>query len=71
MGLTVASAELLWQDVTSLISKVSVDGDYLCFSVGTFNPGNALIAVKDGNGNILWSWHIWATEDDLSGTTVV
>lgn len=71
MGLTASSAELLWQDVTSLISEVSVDGDYLNFNVGTFNPGNALIAVKDGSGNILWSWHIWATENDLSGTTVI
>lgn len=31
--------------------------------------GNALVAVKDASGNILWSWHIWSTryrigEDD-------
>lgn len=71
MGLTAASAELLWQDMRGLISAVSVDGDYLKFTVGTFNPGNAVIAVKDGSGTILWSWHIWATEDDLSNTTVV
>lgn len=71
MGLTTVSAELLWQDVTGLISAVSVDGDYLTFTIGTFNPGNAVIAVKDGSGTILWSWHVWATEDDLSNTTVV
>ncbi len=71
MNLTAASAELLWQDVAGLISEVGVDGDYLTFTVGTFNPGNALIAVKDGSGTILWSWHIWATDDDLSNTTVV
>ena len=71
MGLTAVSAELLWQDVTNLITAVSVSGDYLKFTVGTFNPGNAVIAVKDGSGTILWSWHIWTTEDDLSNTTVV
>lgn len=71
MGLTAASAELLWQDANGLISKVSIDGDYLKFTVGTFTGGNALIAVKDGSGTILWSWHIWATDDDLSNTTVV
>ena len=29
-----------------------------------FHPGNALVAAKDGSGNIIWSWHIWipATE---------
>ncbi len=71
MGLTAASAELLWQDVTGLISAVSVDGDYLKFTVGTFAGGNALIAVKDGSGNILWSWHIWATTETLASTTAV
>ena len=71
MGLTAASAELLWQDASGLISAVSVGGDYLKFTVGTFTSGNAVIAVKDGGGTILWSWHIWATEDDLSNTTVV
>lgn len=71
MGLTAASAELLWQDRTSLITAVSVDGDYLRFTVGTFGGGNALIAVKDGSGNILWSWHLWATTDNLSTTTAI
>ena len=71
MNLTVASAELLWQDARGLISAVGITGDYLTFAVGTFTRGNALIAVKDGSGTILWSWHIWATEDDLSNTTVV
>ena len=71
MGLTASSAELLWQDAAGLISAVGVDGDYLTFTVGTFTGGNAIIAVKDGSGTILWSWHIWATDDDLSNTTIV
>ncbi len=70
MGLTATSAELLWQDRSGLITSVSVNGDYLEFTVGSFGGGNALIAVKNGS-TILWSWHIWATEDDLSNTTVV
>lgn len=71
MGLTAASAELLWQDRAGLITSVSVNGDYLEFTVGSFGGGNALIAVKNGSGTILWSWHIWATSDTLSNTTVV
>ena len=71
MGLTVTAAELLWQDRAGLITSVSINGDYLEFTVGSFGGGNALIAVKNGSGTILWSWHIWATEDDLSNTTIV
>ena len=71
MGLTAASATLLWQDVSDLISAVSVEGDYLKFTVKTFNPGNAVIAVKDGSGTILWSWHIWATDETLTSTTAI
>lgn len=70
MGITVDGAELLWQDTQSLVTAVSIDGDYLKFTVGSFNEGNAVIAVKSG-ATVVWSWHIWATEDDLSGTTVV
>ena len=71
MNLTAESAELVWQNVNGLISSVSINGDYLIFKVRTFTPGNALIAVKDETDAIMWSWHIWATEDDLSNTTVV
>ena len=28
----------------------------------TFREGNALIAARDASGNILWSWHIWLTD---------
>jgi hypothetical protein len=27
--------------------------------------GSALICAKDINGNIIWSWHIWVTPDDV------
>lgn len=71
MGITISSAELIGQDISGLITSVSVSGDYLCFTVGTFGTGNALIAVKDEIGDIVWSWHIWATDNDLANTTVV
>lgn len=28
-----------------------------------FKEGNALIAAKDKDGNVLWSWHIWLTDE--------
>lgn len=72
MNITVNDTELLWQDVNGMISAVGIDGDYLTFTVSAANiaPGNALIAAKSGS-TIVWSWHIWVTEDDLSNTTVV
>ena len=70
---TVAKAELLWEtentstapEVNPIIAKVGVDGEYITFSTpATLKAGNALIAAKDANDVVLWSWHIWipATE---------
>jgi uncharacterized protein (TIGR02145 family) len=28
-----------------------------------YREGNAVIAAKDANGTILWSWHIWLTDE--------
>ena len=32
------------------------------FRVSTPKRGNAVIAAKDASGKILWSWHIWMTD---------
>ena len=61
--------QLLWQDSPGIISSVSLDGDYLRFTVGTSAPmGNAVIAVKK-NGVICWSWHIWCCPDVYTSKT--
>ncbi len=68
---TVAYADVLWEtfgtDVTpnvgDLISDISYSNDYITFRTGiTYKEGNALVAAKDENGTILWSWHIWFTD---------
>ncbi len=62
------SAELLWQDAYNLISDVKLnngsDYDFVSFKVNKNNiqQGNAVIAIKDASGTIIWSWHIWITE---------
>ena len=65
---TIAKAELLWEtcnnaeDVAanSVIASVGYSGGYMTFSTpATLKHGNALIAAKDAEGKILWSWHIW------------
>jgi hypothetical protein len=65
-GCTPASVKLLWQDKEGMIRKVglSTDRKYITFETedaGTIGQGNAVIAVCDAEGTIMWSWHIWVT----------
>ena len=63
------NACLIWQDTQNLISNISYTADgYVHFSVdkATIHNGNAIIAVRDASNTILWSWHIWVTEEDLT-----
>ena len=54
-------------------ADVEYRGGYVYFSTAdTYKKGNAVIAVKDGNGTesteddvILWSWHIWLTDQPV------
>ncbi len=68
---SIASVELLWESfgtttapaVNDLISEVSYSAEdgYVTFNASDLE-GNALIAVKNQEGTILWSWHIWLTD---------
>lgn len=62
-----ASATQIWSTKqTGLLSDVKYSGGYIYFSFDTFEVGNAGIALKDADGRILWSWHIWATPFDTN-----
>jgi hypothetical protein len=65
-----ASAGLLWQTAPNLLLDVKLRGTEVYFTTNgtageTLSEGNAVIAVFDASGNILWSWHIWVTAADL------
>lgn len=64
----VADCKLLWQDAINVVTDVRLSSDkkYLEFDVNAKNlvQGNAMVAVRDASGNVLWSWHIWVTEYD-------
>ena len=69
------TAEVLWSDVPNLISNIQVNTpstNYLFFEIKKENikNGNAVIGLKV-NGTIVWSWHIWVTDEDLSVTPYV
>ncbi len=46
----------------SIVKDILLDDDYVVFSTGG-EDGNALIAVKDRDDELLWSWHIWVCKD--------
>lgn len=76
-GCVPAKAELVWQDSPSLISEIKYNsgsnGGNISFKVdkNTIQQGNAVIAVKDASGTVLWSWHIWVTDENISNTIEV
>ncbi len=68
---TPADAILIWQDAKDLIttSSITLTGesarDYrINFEIPQTSicQGNAVIAVRNANEEILWSWHIWVTD---------
>ncbi len=67
----VASASILWEsfgtsetpEYFDLIKAFCYKDGYIAFQTAdTFKEGNAVIAAKDASGIILWSWHIWFTD---------
>lgn len=50
-------------------SSVQLSGNRLAFRVtDKIDYGNAVLAVFDNQGQIAWSWHIWATDYDPYAT---
>ena len=65
------SVEVLWESFGTdeepeegdLIKNVKYSDPYIVFKTsGEYKEGNAVIAAKDAQGEILWSWHIWFTD---------
>lgn len=66
LTLAPASAFVIWEtgnkgDVIEDGSLQVLDGYVLFKTADNLKNGNALIGIKDTEGNTLWSWHIWKT----------
>ena len=68
----IKSVSVLWESfgtseapqVGDLISSVSYSDGYVFFETSqTFMTGNAVIAVKGSFDEVLWSWHLWFTDE--------
>lgn len=67
----VSSAQVLWESVgtSEQLSKGTIlqgalyDDGMIYFKTATsYCEGNSVIVAKDISGKILWSWHIWLTD---------
>lgn len=63
---------LVWSDGFYMFENVHLSNDknYLIFSINPdfLQQANAILAVRDEQQNIMWSWHIWVTERDIYDT---
>ena len=66
-------ATLVWSDGFFMFKdiKLSNDKKYLTFRIDPdyLQQANAVLAVRDADDYIMWSWHIWVTERDVYSTT--
>ena len=68
------SAVLLYADTSEFVFTGITLSDgyspckYIKFSTNQIptNGGNAIIAIKDASGTIMWTWHIWCPPSTLS-----
>ncbi len=71
----VFGVKLMWETynnaesvtANTVISAVDFEDNWIYFTTPeTLKPGNALIAAKDVEDNIIWSWHIWIPETAIA-----
>ena len=53
------NAVIVWQDSPDLVTDVYLKDGWIHFRIleETINQGNAVIAVRNQNKDILWSWY--------------
>ncbi len=62
-------AKLIWQDTKGLVKTVYFDPELqTAYAEIANSKGNALVAVCDAAGTILWSWHLWICDYDPEKT---
>lgn len=66
------NATLVWSDGFYMFKDIKLDAGkkYLTFHIDPnyLQQANAVLAVRDANDDIMWSWHIWVTERDINQT---
>ena len=72
------SANIVWTDgkttpITNLTVTGSGENSYVNFDVPAdkIEKSNTVIAIKDKDGKVMWSWHLWIAQPDVLNTTEV
>ncbi len=73
----IVSAEVLWQTKYDMIKYFSYDNGIVSFFIShdsdnntLIDSGNAMIVGYDQDDNIVWSWHVWASDYDSETSTM-
>ena len=69
--------KLLWQTRSKLVKYIDFRDGVASFYIdedenneGKVVPGNALIGAYNADGEIIWSWHIWVTNNNPAENTI-
>ena len=60
-------AKVIWEDCQDIVTTPAVTGSgadsYLTFTIdeNKLQNGNAVVAVTNAAGTVMWSWHLWFT----------
>lgn len=64
-----STVKLVWQDSYGLVKTLYFDPEaQTAYAEISDSKGNALVAVCDVTGKILWSWHLWVCDYDPEAT---
>ena len=73
-GNPATQASIVWTDQSGIVDGLSVTNSgtnsFVNFHVpqDKIKNGNAVIAVKDASGTIMWSWHLWFDHKEVLET---
>ncbi len=63
-GKSASGAKLVAEDTEGLITYITYENGDIIVTPEVNKTGNAIVAVTDEDGTILWSWHLWVVEDN-------
>ncbi len=63
-GKSASDAKLVAEDTEGLIADVTYENGDIIVTPELNKTGNAIVAVTDEEGTILWSWHLWIVNDN-------
>ena len=71
-GATIKDAAIMTTTAEHAVQLVHLDDDFLTIYVERdyIDQSNTVVLIRDTNGSIMWSWHLWITEEDTPHQTL-